>query len=113
MKKIFDINDYDNNCVMHCRTLDEAVEFTQYLDSIGKRWCNKERYRPTNTMWDRYGANTCYEFIGGTFCELHYFERNRYQILSFADFDFKDIYEIGENDNESFNQFIGEFMQTT
>ena len=112
MKKIFNIEDYNQKLVvMHCKNYEEAVEFTQYLDLIGKRWCSKERYTPQNTQWDRYRQNTCYEFIGGTYCELSYFVRNGYKVLNFEDFEFIDSYEIGEEDIKTFNEFISVFKK--
>lgn len=110
-KIIFNIEDYDSRYVMHCKTEEEAIEFTQYLDSIGKKWCNGERYTPDNTTWGSYEENTCYEFTNGTYSDYGYFMQNNYTILEFENFDFKDDFEIGDDDNASFANFMNEFAK--
>lgn len=110
-KKVFNIEDYDETYVMHCKTKEDAIVFTEYLCSIGKRWCSHEDYTPYNTSWENYKEQTCYEFVGGTFCDLPYFIQENYHILNFEDFEFKDLYEIGDKDNTAFDEFISEFRK--
>ena len=94
---------------MHCRTEEDAIAFIQYLDSIGKEWCNGERYTPDSSAWKNYRENTCYEFTNGTYSDYDYFLRTRYTILEFEEFDFTDDFEIGDDDNVSFVNFMNEF----
>lgn len=114
-KKIFDIENYTERYTyaMHCKTYEEAVEFTQYLDSVGKKWCDGNRYTPENTNFGRYGEDTCYEFVSGSYCGINYFRDNRYKILEFENFEIKDIYVISEEERALFDEFIGGFQKTS
>lgn len=83
----FNINKYEGNYAMHCKTEEEAKIFCRYLDSVGRRWgCGHSYISMTN--WDDYGPNTCYSFNSGTYCDkIYYLTHNCYTILEFSDFE--------------------------
>ena len=91
MKK-FNIEDYDDQCVMHCKNIEEAREFLSYLDSIGRSWRGGGSYLDRDN-YDRYGSDTCYRFTAGEYCYLRYFRDNEYTILNFEEFDWSDTGE--------------------
>lgn len=83
----FNINKYEGNYAMHCKTEEEAKIFCRYLDSVGRRWSSGHSYI-LMTNWDDYGPNTCYSFNSGTYCDkIYYLTRNYYTILEFSDFE--------------------------
>lgn len=83
----FNINKYEGNYAMHCKTEEEAKIFCRYLDSVGRRWGSGHSYI-LMTNWDDYGPNTCYSFNSGTYCDkIYYLTRNCYTILEFSDFE--------------------------
>lgn len=82
----FNINKYEGNYAMHCKTEEEAKIFCRYLDSVGRRWADGTSYM-SMTNWN-YGPDTCYTFNSGTYCKKTYFlTRNYYTILEFSDFE--------------------------
>lgn len=83
----FNINKYEGNYAMHCKTEEEAKIFCRYLDSVGRRWGSGYSYI-SMTNWDDYGPNTCYSFNSGTYCDkIYYLTHNCYTILEFSDFE--------------------------
>lgn len=83
----FNINKYEGNYAMHCKTEEEAKIFCRYLNSVGRRWGSGHSYI-SMTNWDDYGPNTCYSFNSGTYCDkIYYLTHNRYTILEFSDFE--------------------------
>lgn len=83
----FNINKYEGNYAMHCKTEEEAKIFCRYLDSVGRRWGSGHSYI-SMTNWDDYGPNTCYSFNSGTYCDkIYYLTHNCYTILEFSDFE--------------------------
>ena len=81
----FNIANYKGNYAMHCKTKEEAKDFCRYLDGLGRKWCDGEKYTE-NTCWDVYKDKTCYDFNDGTYDSLSYFEENGYTILEWSDF---------------------------
>lgn len=65
----FNINDYDSSYVMHCKSLEEAEQFTKYLHSIGECWCSGSSYLDY-TNWSSLDGGTCYRFIAGSYDTL-------------------------------------------
>lgn len=57
----FNINDYKGDYAMHCKTEEEAESFCEYLNSLGKRWCDGDSYAEDNG-WDAHKSKTCYIF---------------------------------------------------
>lgn len=83
----FNINKYEGNYAMHCKTEEEAKIFCRYLNSVGRRWGSGHSYI-SMTNWDDYGPNTCYSFNSGTYRDkIYYLTHNRYTILEFSDFE--------------------------
>lgn len=83
----FNINKYEGNYAMHCKTEEEAKIFCRYLNSVGRRWGSGHSYI-SMTNRDDYGPNTCYSFNSGTYCDkIYYLTHNRYTILEFSDFE--------------------------
>lgn len=60
----FNINDYKGDYAMHCKTEKEAESFCEYLNSLGKRWCDGDSYVEDNG-WDAHKSETCYVFNSG------------------------------------------------
>lgn len=82
---IFNINDYNDTQVMHCRTIFEAISFTNYLHSLGLRWSNGRRYAG-NDSWTQYKEETCYNFKKGHYGTLESYKSSRCEILEWKDF---------------------------
>ena len=62
----FDINNYQGNYAMHCKTKEEAREFCNYLHSIGNTWESGDSYKTTTNF--KYNRNkTVYYFNKGTY----------------------------------------------
>ena len=57
----FNIDNYRGNYAMHCKTEEEAESFCEYLNSLGKRWCDGDSYVEDNG-WDAHKSETCYVF---------------------------------------------------
>lgn len=47
----FNINKYEGNYAMHCKTEEEAKIFCRYLDSVGRRWADGTSYM-SMTNWN-------------------------------------------------------------
>lgn len=112
-EKAFNIEDYQkrNTYAMHCETPEEAIDFLEYLDSVGKKWCSGGRYVGSDTLWERYKESTCYEFVEGTYGSLDYFIRNNYQVLEFKDFKLGTGIDVDEKDVALLNEFICGFAK--
>ena len=81
----FDINNYKDKYVMHCKTEEEAREFCDYLHSVGEKWTTGDSYKNHNN-WKIYKEDTCYSFNKGSFADIEYFTRFEYTILEWSDF---------------------------
>lgn len=81
----FNINDYEGNYVMHCKTEEEAKDFCAYLDSVGRKWCNGESYLDVNE-WGWYRENTIYDFNEGSYCSVDLAKIYNEIILEWSDF---------------------------
>lgn len=79
----FDINKYKGNCVMHCKTKEEAADFLRVLDDLGLMWHNGDSY--INPVWWE-NDETCYEFNTGLEDTVSYYTKNNYTILEWSDF---------------------------
>lgn len=60
----FNIEDYDETYVMHCKSSNEADIFAEYLDSQGYTWSSGNSY-VGRTFWSPVGGGTCYRFKRG------------------------------------------------
>lgn len=77
----FNIENYDGNYVMHCKTEAEAKRFCRYLNNIGRTWCDGTNY---------LCENTCYNFNEGSYGWKSFYEAIGYKILEFSDFDWSE-----------------------
>ena len=88
---IFDIDDYESeygtSIAMACRTEEDARCFLAYLDSVGRKWCNGQKYDENDTHFDvAIDVGVVYYFNAG----MWDFETNAdedTEILVFSDFD--------------------------
>lgn len=94
MKKIFKFEDYQNNCAMHCKTKEEAIEFCKLMHENGRTWASGKSYEEEN-FWETHKQRTCYAFNHGQlsilpkfyhFCNKEYYIDDRYLILEWEDF---------------------------
>lgn len=81
----FNIEDYKGKYVMHCKTEEEAKDFCNYLDSLGRKWCDGTKYTEM-THWNFEKDKTCYDFNLGVYGSIEYFYNKKYQILEWGDF---------------------------
>lgn len=73
----FSIDDYKGKYVMHCKTEEEAKDFVNYMESIG-------RFLGASLSC-YYGKNVCF-FNKGTWASKGYAEESGYKILEWSDF---------------------------
>lgn len=81
----FDINNYKGKYVMHCKTEEEAIDFCNYLHSVGRRWTFEESYA-SDTKWQNYKSDTAYNFNQGSFTSISWYKDLNYTILEWSDF---------------------------
>ena len=82
----FNIEDYKGKYVMHCKTEEEAKDFCNYLDSLGRKWCNNKKYTEEN-YWRYYKDEICYDFNNdNAYSGTESFIRHNYKILEWSDF---------------------------
>lgn len=81
----FDINAYEGKYVMHCKTEEEAKNFCQYLNSVGRTWNNKRSYL-TDNHWNMYKDKMVYYFNSGEYSSVNYAKNSGYTILEWEDF---------------------------
>lgn len=114
MKPKFNIEDYEHlsEIAMCCPNEEDATIFFEYLNSVGKRWCNGEKY-VVNDFSLKYGASTAYAFNRGKFCSKEYYEEEGYTFLYFDDFDWCDGLDITEKDIKAFDKFFASFAVNT
>lgn len=80
----FNIDNYKGKYVMHCKTYDEAVNFCNYLHSMGRCWINGRKYYEY-TNWERYKTKTIYYFNKGSYGEIDLVNQG-YTVLEWSDF---------------------------
>lgn len=81
----FNIDDYKGDYAMHCETEEEAKDFCNFLDSIGRRWCTGMSYAKL-IHYDDHKEKTCYDFNNGQYREKNYYAERDYTILEWSDF---------------------------
>ena len=81
----FDINKYPGNCVMHCKTEEEAKTFCQYLNEHGRTWGNGHRYID-RTNYSYHGSETAYNFNSGCYTNCDFYRREGFTILEWSDY---------------------------
>lgn len=85
-KPKFDIKNFPGCVALHCETPEEAQNFCEYMDSIGRSWSNGQPYQENNE-WDVYKENTCYNFNKDTYADIDYYKTYKYTIIECSDFD--------------------------
>lgn len=82
----FNIDDYKGKYVMHCKTREEARDFCNYLNEIGRCWCSGKSYLH-HTNWIDHQSDTVYFFNFGTYgTKLRIENDDNYTILEWEDF---------------------------
>ena len=81
----FNIDDYKGKYAMHCKTEEEAINFCNYLHSLGKMWCDRESYLNKNN-YRMYYSKTAYSFNEGVYCDTDFYVEEGYTILEWSDF---------------------------
>lgn len=81
----FNIDDYKGRYVMWCKTEEEARDFCRYLDSVGRRWVDGDRYTEI-IRYEDYGKRTCYNFNHGFVGGLPCYADLGFTILEWSDF---------------------------
>ena len=109
IKPEFYIEDYGEDAVMHCPTLESANIFCQFLHENGRRWSSGQSYIEVN-YWHDYREDSCYNFPNGFYGEYdEYCDDEYYTILEFDDFDWSSF--LKEPDIEP-SEYITEFLST-
>jgi hypothetical protein len=81
----FDIDKYNGDYVMHCKTEIEAIDFCNYLNIIRKRNCLRSKYNG-GILWALYRDQLAINFNKGCQSNLSYYLKNNYTILEWEDF---------------------------
>lgn len=113
MKQVFDIENYENiKVVMLCPTKENAEDFLEYLQSIGRKWCDGINYNSRETMWDEYKEKTCYAFNEGRYADIDYYTRKNFLVIRFDDFTMptSELYKIDKDDSVVFEGFMSDFV---
>lgn len=80
----FDIDKYKGRYAMLCETEEEAKDFCDFLNNMGRKWLSGESYIEKSCS-SVYG-NTVYYFNDGQHGSLYYAEKNGYTILKWKDY---------------------------
>lgn len=73
---------------IHCQTEEEAEKLFKHLDRLGYKWWSDESLLIEDTIYDRYGKNTCYfieENKEVTYSDIGFFKSKGYEITEFSD----------------------------
>jgi len=112
----FNIDQYKGNYAMHCKTLEEAMFFLDYLRNLGRHWCNGERYAGTvtGTNFNSHGDATGYAFNEGRYGNIPWYTEHDYTVLTFEDFEWEglDLPSPTTTDLKRFNNFFSQFVIT-
>lgn len=81
----FDISNYPGRYVMHCRTEVEAIDFCDYLNSLGRTNCLRRSYSG-ESLWSTYKDTLTINFNEGTQCNIEYYLKANFTILEWSDF---------------------------
>lgn len=115
-KPVFDIENYKGvKVAMHCPTEENAYCFLEYLQSIGKKWCDGVEYDGRNTMWYEYKEDTAYAFNEGKYADVNFYFEHNCLVIHFDDFIFpkqNELYKIDSDDSEAFGEFMSDFIIT-
>lgn len=86
-KPKFDYKDYvDGDYVINCKTYEEAKTYVRYM-----KWHNRRTMDADIWIRSSYGDRFCFNVNYGLYGTRAYYERGRYTILEFEDFDWSDF----------------------
>lgn len=85
IKMKFNLNDYQGNYAMHCKTKEEAESFCRFLHQNGRRWRSGRSYLDED-HWDEYEDDTIYFFNECIYDERCSDFEEDYIILEWSDF---------------------------
>ena len=115
----FDINSYQgSNTVMCCRSYEEVICFAEYLDSVGRRWCNGKYYTEHTIQYQLADEENgfCFVFNQGLWDReyaLKEASNEEWQIIYFSDFSWDKVdsdntihFEESSEIDEFLNQYI-------
>ena len=73
---------------VHCKTLEEAVDFINVLKE--NNWRDKIEAAPSYVnyleYWSKHKENTCYNFRDGTYSSYNYYKKHNWTILEWSDY---------------------------
>ncbi len=104
MMRRFDVNEYVGNYVMVCNTKEDAATFCEYLNEVGRCWCDGMEYSRRMTNFDviPVGNSIAYYFNKGTYGRRSLIGKE-YTVLNFSDFDWhKDYSSLSMSFDEMF-----------
>lgn len=105
----FDISEYHGRYAMHCSTREDAETFLNFLQNIGKRWCDGTKYSHTN--YESYEERTAYAFNEGKFGTDSWYKEHSYTVLEFEDFDWDDDFTpLSNRDLKRIDNFFSQFV---
>ena len=85
----FNINKYQDSenykFAMHCKTLEEAINFCAYLHSKGRLWISNESYI-SRCNWNLYKENTLYYFNQGVYGLIDNAHKENAIVLEWCDY---------------------------
>lgn len=94
----FNINEYNCNTVMHCKTVKEIKILFDYLKAVDKPWCpsynENNAYKIAEKIYSSYRENTCIDFKLGGFAKIDFYEKRNCVILEFENFDWFNLNDI-------------------
>ena len=81
----FRFEDYKGDCVMWCKTEEEAKDFCRVMHESGRKWENSASYIKYPRFSDLLDE-TCYNFNNGSYSYMDWYKYRDYTILEWEDF---------------------------
>jgi hypothetical protein len=69
------------NVAISCVTAEEAIACCSLASDLGLNWCTGASFKD-KINWSDYKAETCYDFLEGSYCEISFFKSVSYKIQS-------------------------------
>jgi hypothetical protein len=82
----------EDDIAIHCKTPDQAKQLFKVFTGRGFNWCSGRTLDETDTNWECYNEETCYEFSkkGVAYADVEFFCDGDYTIIDFEDLLFFD-----------------------
>ena len=97
----FNINEYNCNTVMHCKTVKEIKILFDYLKAVDHPWCpsynENNAYKIAEKIYSSYRENTCIGLKLGGFASIDFYEKRNCVILEFENFDWLNLNDIKDS----------------